>query len=915
VSTLSSERWQEVSPYLDQVLSLPEDERAVWMASFRAKRPDLADLLQELLQDHRALVQAQFLERPALEAARQVSFAGQKIGAYTLISPIGQGGMGSVWQAERSDGRFERQVAVKFLHFSVAAQGGVERFQREGRILGQLGHPHIAELTDAGVTANGEPYLVLENVEGGHIDEYCDRHKLELNARIKLYLDVLDAVAHAHAHLIVHRDIKPSNVLVRSDGKVKLLDFGIAKLLADDTNSAAATMFTVEGGGALTPLFAAPEQITGGAVTTATDVYALGVLLYVLLTGQHPAGLGPQSPADLVKAIVDTDPPRASEAIALANDKALAEKRGSTLEKLRHQLRGDLDTIVAKTLKKAPAERYASVAALAEDLQRYLKHQPISARSDTLTYRATKFIRRNRTVVMLATLALIAAAAGVAGTLMQTRTARSQRDLAYRQLLRAEAVNELDDFLLSDAAPSGKPFTVDDLLGRAEYVVKRQHGTDDANRVELLVSIGRKYFGEDEDAKADGILEEAYDLARRLTDHSVRSKASCALAGVLGAEGGLPRAEALVQEGLNELPKKPQYTLDRVYCLQRAAAVAGQRGDSQTEIARIVDAQQLLDSSPFRSDLGDLHIVVDLAEAHRKAGRFREAIAAFEQASRLETSLGRDDTEYAGTLYNDWALALYQSGQPLAAEPVFRRAIEISRADNTEEAVSPMLLLNYGRTLRELARIDQAGDYAERAFVKANKVGRQVVVDQASLELARIYREQGQLERSERMLAAVEPRLHKELPPGHYAFASIAAERSSLALAEGDLHRALDLANEAVTLDEAAIKSGGQGANLLPNFLIRQSLAELAVGHSDNAVWSATHAVTLLQAAVPPRTFSCYLGRAYLALGEALEAQGKHEQASASFRSATEHLQNALGPDHTDTRRAQQLAAEIVTLH
>lgn len=413
--TLSPERWQQVSPYLDQVLSLPESERRAWLESFRVQRPDLAGLLQDLLEEHRALAQEKFLERPPIEAAYGTSLPGQNIGAYTLMSPIGQGGMGTVWLAERSDERFERRVAIKFLHLSIAAHG-IERFKREGRILGQLTHPNIAALIDAGVTAKGEPYLVLENVEGEHIDEYCDHHKLDIDARIRLFLDVLGAVAHAHANLIVHRDLKPSNVLVTNDGKVKLLDFGIAKLLGDETNPAAETALTMEGGGALTPLFAAPEQVTAGTVTTATDVYALGVLLYILLTGQHPAGSELHSPAELVKAIVETEPPLASDAIVSAASKDVAPKRSTTPEKLSRQLRGDLDTILAKTLKKAPAERYSSVTAFEDDLRRYLKHEPINARPDTIAYRVAKFVRRNRLSVGVGTLALAAVlgASGVA---------------------------------------------------------------------------------------------------------------------------------------------------------------------------------------------------------------------------------------------------------------------------------------------------------------------------------------------------------------------------------------------------------------------------------------------------------------------------------------------------------------------
>jgi len=358
-------------------------------------------------------VQEQFLEDLPLADVNEALITGQTVGAYKLISCIGQGGMGSVWLAERSDGRFDRLVAIKFLNFAFAYRGGAERFKREGAILGRLAHPHIAELIDAGVTEKGEPYLVLEYVKGEHIDEYCDKRGLNVNARIRLFLDVLSAVAQAHSNLIVHRDIKPSNILVRNDGQVKLLDFGIAKLLADDASAGTPTLLTVEGGGVLTPQFAAPEQLTGGSVTTATDVYALGVMLYVLLTGCHPAGVATRSPADLIKAIVNTEPPRASDVFQSRDASSAPANRSTSADKLRRQLRGDLDTILAKALKKNPQERYASVSALADDLDRYLKNEPIKARPDTITYVLSKALRRNWLPVSAALLVIASLALGL----------------------------------------------------------------------------------------------------------------------------------------------------------------------------------------------------------------------------------------------------------------------------------------------------------------------------------------------------------------------------------------------------------------------------------------------------------------------------------------------------------------------
>src|SRR5690349_5921662 len=386
MSKLSPNQWQALSPHLDQALELADDERSLWLSSLQGENPGLAYELEMLLREHRALSDEGFLEASALELPHGPSLAGQTLGVYTLVSQIGQGGMGTVWLAERSDGRFERRVAVKVLNFALMGKGGEERFRREGRILGRLTHPHIAELIDAGVSLVGQPFLVLEYVEGDHIDRYCDRKQLGVRERVQLFIDALDAVAQAHANHIVHRDLKPSNILLRTDGQVKLLDFGIAKLLEGEGQTGEAPL-TLEGGKAMTPEYAAPEQLKGEAVTAATDVYASGVLLYVLLTGYHPGGAGPHTPAGLIKAILDTDPPRPSEIVGQTQTNielsvANASRRTSTPDKLSRLLRGDLDTILIKALKKSPAERYPSIKAFADDLQRYLRHEPITARPD-----------------------------------------------------------------------------------------------------------------------------------------------------------------------------------------------------------------------------------------------------------------------------------------------------------------------------------------------------------------------------------------------------------------------------------------------------------------------------------------------------------------------------------------------------
>ncbi len=687
--------------------------------------------------------------------------------------------MGSVWLAERVDGRFERRVAMKFLNIALIGKAGEERFKREGHILGRLAHPHIAELIDAGVSSIGQPYLILEHIDGDHIDQFCDGRKLDIKARLLLFLDVLSAVVKAHANLIVHRDLKPSNVLVRRDGQAKLLDFGIAKLLEDETESKA-ILVTAEGAALMTLDFASPEQLRGEPITTATDVYALGVLLFVLLTGEHPAGPGPHAPADMMKAIVDQEPSRMSDVVAgepvdLATQNAT--KRGTNPDKLRRLLRGDLDTIVAKALKKSPVERYESVAALADDVRRYLANEPIRVRPDSFSYRAIKFVRRHKKATALAAISISAILAGLVGTLVQTRNVRLQRDFAVRQLARAQNTIEFNEFLLSDAAPSGKPFTVNELLQRAEDTLARQSSGDEVSRVELLAAIGDQYSTQDEPAKARRVLEQAYLLSRKVRDSSARAEASCSLAGALARDGDLTRAEGLIQEGLQELPSASQYDFDRIFCLRRGSEVAQERGESQQGIGRMQAVWAMVKRSPFDSDSLELQPLMELAEAYRVAGQNRLADSMFKHASQLMSALGRDNTQSAVALLNDWAIVLDRLGRPLEAANLYRRAIEVSRVGPTEEAVSPLLLNNYASTLRELGRLDEAADYASRAYTKGRKTEDQDTIYHALYTRALIYIDLHDYKRAGDMLTELQPIVLRIFPPGHYWLGAFAQYR------------------------------------------------------------------------------------------------------------------------------------------
>jgi eukaryotic-like serine/threonine-protein kinase len=906
--------WQALSPLLDKALELDDEERA----SFIGKQPsEVAHRLVALLREYRDLATDGFLNQGVVELPSATStMEGQILGVYKLISEIGQGGMGSVWLAERIDGRFERRVAVKFLNIALMGRGGEERFKREGKILGLLVHEHIAELLDAGVTTAGQPYLVLEYVEGDQVDRYCDDRRLDVQARLRIFLDVLGAVAKAHANLIVHRDLKPSNILIRNDNCVKLLDFGIAKLVEGDDHAEARQGFTVAGGQVLTPQYAAPEQLQGEAITIATDVYALGVLLYLLLTGRHPTGDSRrQSPADLVKAIVDCDPVRASDIVKQTRtieDLALtnAYDRGSTPERLRRVLRGDLDTIIAKALKKQPAERYTSATAFADDLRRYLENRPISARPDALSYRAVKFTRRNRVAVGLAALAFVGTAAGITGTLLQARTARTDRDQALRQLARAERASDLNELLLSDVAPMGKPLTANQLLEREERIVKREHNPDPSNHVELLLSLGDQYSGADENLKALHVLNEAYQLSRSVKDPSVRAKASCVLAGALLPVGMLTRGESLFQEGLHELTTAPQDAPVRAFCLLRGSEVAYRNGNSPEALARALAAEQTLRESPVQWNLHELESLMNLAGVLGDAGKFREANDIFEQASALMTSLGYDDTQKAVKLFNDWALILSYNGRQLEAERLYRRAIQISRSDQTESAVPAVLLYNYASVLRELGRPVEADWYDDMASKKARRGNDQILLDQTDLLKARLDLDNRNFKHAAELLEELQPRMRSKLPAEHYAFAALASDRSNLALAMGDIPTALQLANQAIKIDEKSIRKIGQCAAFMPTLLVRRAFVELQARREDLAASDAAKAMTLLQAEMQPGTHSSNMGRAYLAQALALKAFGKPDEARAASQRAFENLRDTLGSNHRDTRSASALAGK-----
>jgi len=500
---MDRDRWRVLEPLLDEALDLAPESRARWLEDMRTTSPDIAAELSILLEADAALDHGGFLERPP-----NASLAGLELGGWTLDRPIGHGGMGSVWLARRSDGRFEGTAAVKLLNLALVSESGQARFRREGSALARLAHPGIARLLDAGVSPSGQPYLVLEHVDGVPIDVYVAQRHLTIESRVRLFLQVLDAVAHAHASLIVHRDLKPSNMLVTHDGRVTLLDFGIAKLLDDDRQDAgpdggrgntpmSGAAVTADVAGALTPEFAAPEQVNGEAITTATDVYAGGVLLYLLLSGRHPTAGHSRTSAEVLAALLEREP----APIGL----------------------GDLDAIVAQALCKQPGQRYQTATAFADDLSRWLAHEPVRARHQSLGYRARKFVRRHRGAVAAATTVVALSAVYVAAVVHDRARLRAALAEAETNATRTEQVTDFAVGLF-EAQGGGAAYadstSARELLARA---VDRAHELAGQPVIEaqMLDLIGRirAQIGDYEAAR--DVLTEALALRRRLlgADH------------------------------------------------------------------------------------------------------------------------------------------------------------------------------------------------------------------------------------------------------------------------------------------------------------------------------------------------------------------------------------------------------------
>ncbi|MCP4661780.1 MAG: serine/threonine protein kinase, partial [bacterium] len=633
------QRWERISELFNVALDLPADKRR----SFLEDTGDDTDLLREVeeMLDAEEWDEA-FLARPFF-SLREPSDdddpeLGRNIGPYRLVRRIGRGGMGKVFRAERVDGELEQEVAVKLLRSSVETDEILRRFRAERQILAELDHPNVVRLLDAGTTGDGLPYLVMEPVEGRPIDEHCDALRLPVRERVRLFRSVCAAVSFAHRHLVVHRDLKPENILVTAAGRIKLLDFGVAKLLRNDPGFlSTATRQPAP----MTLRYASPEQVRDGPITTASDVYSLGVILYELLSGHRAHRYTTSDPREVARAVCDETPPRPSTAVA--GDAEACRRRGADPRRLRRQLAGDLDKIVMTALRKEPERRFSSAEQLSEDLRRYLEGLPVRSRPDTFAYRAGKFVRRHAWgVAAVAAIVALILIFAVSTTLQSAEIVRQSEEIT-RERDRARNVTRFLVDVLGTSDPRrarGHSPTVRETLDDAVARLETDLRDEPRIRAALLDAIGVVYRSQGIEEQARPLLEEALKLRREHldADDPVLAESLHNLAGLEHGQRRYEEAEALMREAI---------------AIQRRAFPGDHRDLARglSNLAAVALSQRRLDQA--------------------------EALAR-ESLTMKQRLFGGDDVEVAVSL-NLLAAILTQTEKIVEAEALYRRTLEIRR--------------------------------------------------------------------------------------------------------------------------------------------------------------------------------------------------------------------------------------------
>jgi eukaryotic-like serine/threonine-protein kinase len=745
------QQWTLISELLDAALDLPKPEREKWFRELDPRYDELKPALRELLSNQEQLEESSLMtpsgmavqplspDFVAVDAETGMLKSGQLIGAYQLQKEIGRGGMANVWLAERADGTFARQVALKLPHINYARRDLIARFTRERNILASLEHPNIARLYDAGISENGIPYLAMEYVEGKPISQYAKEKNLDVPARLHLFLQVLDAVQFAHERLVIHRDLKPSNILVSNQGEVRLLDFGIAKLLGQDqvTNE---TELTQSVGRALTLDYASPEQVRGESLTTASDVYSLGVILYELLTGTRPYQLKITTPAQLEQAIVDSEPTTPSARILLEAGK---ETRDDAKRRAKI-LAGDLDTITMKALQKKTRSRYSTATEVSAELKRYLQFEPIHAKPDRPLYLLKKFVQRNRFTVAMTGLVAMSILGAMGVSIWKAIEAHEERD-------RAERVKSVLISVFGSTNPyaNGKPeFSMRDLLSAGVERVERDLRQDPAASAEILAMLSEsaRDIGHADLNLATAVR--AYDVAQSIYDgkHPMLARTQRVLAFAYTDLNRIREAITLVDRAIESLRqhKRPSKLVSKELAesLRLRATLSTSEGKANEAVAFGQEAVDVATNALGENDAITISALGDLSNKLVIARRPKEALAAAERGRKAASAAFSDSLHpLAQAMQHHYAFALGSNGQYRAARDILLDAAELKR-----KAFNPRGKQMAGFLFRLARAQDQMG---ELAAALANFDESRIIFEQFGVkdgyEVAVRYRFMGQV--------------------------------------------------------------------------------------------------------------------------------------------------------------------------
>jgi serine/threonine-protein kinase len=884
---------------------LPAEARGGALAEVAAEDPELArDVRHLLAADAAGTVSlldrpASALFEPATPAVGGAELRGDR--GYRLLAEIGRGGMGSVWLAERADGEYRQRVAIKLVHGGPGALHQLlARFRTERQILASLDHPHVARLLDGGTTAGGVPFLVMEYVEGERIDDYCERLALDTEARLRLVLKVCDAVSAAHQRLVVHRDLKPANILVTAAGDPKLLDFGIAKLL--EPGAAGVTVAeTATGVSPLTPRYASPEQVRGEPITTASDVYSLGVVLYELLAGRPPYREESLAPHLLPRAICEEEPTPPS-----TGPRSTASTSAETAT-VRRELRidRDLDAIVLKALRKEAGSRYASVRALAEDIERFLDGRPVGAHRGSAFYRAGKFVRRHRLAVAAAGLVALLLAGWSLSLDRQLERTRSERD-------KAEQVSRFLVDLFESADPEetrGERLTVREVLDRGAQRIESELGGRAEVRVPLQRAIGNVYESLGLLEPAERQLTAAVGAARGLPGGEL-SESLEALAMLRQTQARYDEAERLYREALDlELGRSGRRS-------EEVASLLSNLGSLKEERSDYAGAEQLLrEAIEVRRSLGaavDPGLLAqslnNLAFLLHQQAKWTEAEALYRESLDLRRASGAGPLAEARVLGN-LALLADDRGDYAAAAPIYREALALQEAAVGEEH------LDVAVTVNNLASVVyRTGDYAEaeRLFRRSLEIRRKILGDDHPIvattlgNTSFVLAAQGKFEAAEPLLLEA-LRIHREaLGPSD----TLAISLRNVAGLRFDLG---DVAGAGRWIDEAAAVA----ASVLPDdhplrfgILARRASVDRFSGRLDAARREFAAAADGLAKLFPedhPDRIGPLAGLADLAI----EA-GELDAAERHARAATEMAHRVLPPGHWQTAHCEGLLGAVL---